>query len=412
MSAVSILASERNLKASGTDEPDIAADAGSVSDRVQRLAAAFAATAGERDALGGTPKAERDALRQSGLLALSIPTVFGGMGANWRETLDVVRTLAIADSSIAHVFGFHHLMLATVQLFSRQDQWQPWLEQTARRNWFWGNALNPQDERMACIVHDRWREFSGQKSFCSGARDSEMMVVSAIEQGTGAFRVAAVPTARSGISVPPDWNNIGQRQTDSGSVTFEGVRVELHELLLDPGPLSSPYACLRPLISQLVLVNIYLGIAEAAFKDARHYTLLEARPWRTARVARMADDPYVLSLHGEFWVGLETVRVLSDRGANLLDEAWSKGLALTEVERGDVALAIAAAKVASTRIGLDICTRMFEVAGARATHGGLRLDRHWRNLRTHTLHDPVAYKLRELGEWALNRQYPEPSFYS
>lgn len=395
-----------------TTDPDIPADSGSVSDRVRRLAAAFAATAGERDALGGTPKAERDALRQSGLLALSIPSALGGLGANWRETLNVVRTLASADSSIAHVFGFHHLMLATVQLFSHQAQWGPWLEQTARRNWFWGNALNPLDERMACIVHDRWCEFTGQKSFCSGARDSEMMVVSALEQGTGAFRVAAVPTARSGITVATDWNNIGQRQTDSGSVTFEGVRVELHEILLEPGPLSSPYASLRTLISQLVLVNIYLGIAQAAFNDARHYTLLEARPWRTSTATHTADDPYVLSHYGEFWVGLETVRVLSDRAADLLDEAWLKGLALTELERGEVALAIATAKVASTRIGLDICTRMFEVAGARATHGGLRLDRHWRNLRTHSLHDPMSYKLRELGQWALNHQYPEPSFYS
>jgi hypothetical protein len=52
------------------------------------------------------------------------------------------------------------------------------------------------------------------------------------------------------------------------------------------------------------------------------------------------------------------------------------------------------------------------LAGARATHGELRLDRHWRNLRTHTLHDPLAYKIREIGEWALKRTYPTPSFYS
>jgi alkylation response protein AidB-like acyl-CoA dehydrogenase len=77
-----------------------------------------------------------------------------------------------------------------------------------------------------------------------------------------------------------------------------------------------------------------------------------------------------------------------------------------------VALAVATAKVAATEIGLNICTRMFDVAGARATHGALRLDRHWRNLRTHTLHDPISYKLREIGEWALTQRYPTPSFYS
>ena len=114
----------------------------------------------------------------------------------------------------------------------------------------------------------------------------------------------------------------------------------------------------------------------------------------------------------KFWVGLESVRVLAERAAERFDAAWRRGPALTEEERGSVALAVACAKVAAIRTGLDICTRMFEVAGARATHGSLRLDRHWRNLRTHTLHDPLAYKLRELGDWALTQTYPAPGFYS
>lgn len=71
----------------------------------RQLAAGFALTAVERDERGGTPKAERDALRHSGLLALSIPTRFGGLGANWSETLTVVREFAKIDSSLAHVFG-------------------------------------------------------------------------------------------------------------------------------------------------------------------------------------------------------------------------------------------------------------------------------------------------------------------
>lgn len=379
---------------------------------VERLAGSFAATAAERDERGGTPKAERDALRASGLLALSIPREFGGLGAHWPETMGVVRRLAQADSSVAHVFGFHHLMLATVQLFARPSQWQPWLEQTARHRWFWGNALNPLDDRTLCHAHERWCVLHGQKSFCSGALDSEMLIVSAVDPGTRALVVAALPTQRSGVSVAPDWNNFGQRQTDSGSVTFESVRVELHELLNDPGPLSTPHSCLRPLVAQLVLTNIYLGIAEAAFHDACHYTLHESRPWHAAPVAQTADDPYVLGHYGDFWVGLESVRVLADRAAERLESAWQRGPALTAEQRGEVAVAVATAKVAATRTGLDLCTRMFDVAGARATHGGLRLDRHWRNLRTHTLHDPVAYKLRELGEWALQRRPPDPSFYS
>ncbi|MDR6917887.1 alkylation response protein AidB-like acyl-CoA dehydrogenase [Pseudomonas sp. 3296] len=79
----------------------------------RRLAAGFALTAVERDERGGTPKVERDALRHSGLLGLSIPVQYSGLGASWSETLAIVREFAKVDSSIAHVFGFHHLMLAT-----------------------------------------------------------------------------------------------------------------------------------------------------------------------------------------------------------------------------------------------------------------------------------------------------------
>jgi alkylation response protein AidB-like acyl-CoA dehydrogenase len=75
-------------------------------------------------------------------------------------------------------------------------------------------------------------------------------------------------------------------------------------------------------------------------------------------------------------------------------------------------LAVFSAKVNATRAGLDVTTRIFEVAGARATTAKLRMDRFWRNLRVYTLHDPVDYKLKDLGDWALNGQYPTPSFYA
>lgn len=379
----------------------------------RRLAAEFAETAVERDEAGGTPKEQRDAIRQSGLLALSIPTQFGGLGASWSETLGVVREFAKVDSSIAHVFGFQHLMLATVRLFSRPDQWQPWFEQTARKNWFWGNALNPLDTRTVVKTFDGWREFSGKKSFCSGASDSEMLIASAIDESAGGkLLIAAIPSGRTGITLHGDWDNMGQRQTDSGSATFERVRVEENELLLDPGPLSTPFACLRPLIAQLHFSHIFLGIAEGALEEARHYTLKEGRPWFRSKAQHVSEDPYVLRHYGEFWVGLESVRLLVERAAEQLDEAWHKGHALGAEERAQLALSIATAKVAAVRTGLDICSRLFEVTGARATHASLRLDRHWRNLRTQSLHDPVDYKLHELGDWALNHNRPSPSFYS
>ncbi|NWA28040.1 acyl-CoA dehydrogenase family protein [Pseudomonas gingeri] len=379
----------------------------------RQLAAEFALTAVERDERGGTPKAERDALRHSGLLALSIPTQYGGLGGSWSETLNVVREFAKVDSSIAHVFGFHHLMLATVRLFSRPEQWQPWFEQTARKNWFWGNALNPLDTRTVVRNLGGWREFSGKKSFCSGANDSQMLIASAVDESAGGkLLIAAIPSGRSGITLHDDWHNMGQRQTDSGSASFERVRVEESELLLDPGPLSTPFACLRPLIAQLTLTHMFLGIAEGAFEEARQYTLDETRPWFKSTVRDIRQDPYVLNHYGDFWVALEGVRLLVERAAGMMDRAWAKGQNLSSEERANLAIAIATAKVAANREGLALCSQLFEVTGARSTHASLRLDRHWRNLRTQSLHDPLDYKLQELGDWALNQTPPIPTFYS
>lgn len=378
----------------------------------QALADQFAATAAERDARGGTPKAERDALRASGLLSLSVPTAQGGQGADWATTLQTVRTLAQADSSIAHVYGFHHLLLATVQLFARPDQWVPWLEQTARERWFWGNALNPLDKRTVVRQVGDAYDFSGRKSYCSGGLDSDMLVASGINEHTGQLLIAAIPTARAGITLNADWNSFGQRQTDSGSAVFEQVRVEANELLRDPGPLTTPRSALRPLLAQLIFVHVFLGLAEGAFAEARHHTLNAPGPWFRSTAERASEDPYIQAHYGEFFVGLESVRLLAAHAAATFDVAWGQGDALTAEGRGRVAVAVATAKVASTRVGLDVTSRLFETTGARTTHGALRLDRFWRNLRTQTLHDPVDYKLQELGDWALHGKVPAPSFYS
>jgi alkylation response protein AidB-like acyl-CoA dehydrogenase len=205
---------------------------------------------------------------------------------------------------------------------------------------------------------------------------------------------------------------MGQRQTDSGSVEFENVRIHESELLDQPGPLGSVFASLRPCIAQLILANVYLGLAEGALEQARTYTLSSRRPWSSSGVSSAADDPYVLHRYGDMWVGLESARVLTDRAGVELSQAWALADDLTPEARGRTALAIATAKVSTTRVGLDVSSQVFDVMGARATTQAAGLDRFWRNLRTHTLHDPVDYKLRELGRYALAGELPTPSFYS
>ncbi|WP_020168365.1 MULTISPECIES: acyl-CoA dehydrogenase family protein [Methylotenera] len=378
----------------------------------EQLSAYLALTAAERDEQGGTPYAQRQAIRDSGLLKLLIPQELGGLGGSWAEIYKIIRTIAKVDSSIAQVFAFQFLMLTSIRLYGLKDQWKSLFRETASKNMWWGNALNPLDNRTIATRADGYLVFNGQKSFCSGATDSDFLIISAIEQDTNRFIVAAVPTKRDGIQLNGDWDNMGQRQTDSGSAEFNNLRVEYDELLMNPGPLSSPFSSLRSLVAQLIFTNIYLGIAEGALEEGVKYTQKNSRVWSASLAQNIQEDPYTLLHYGEFWSGLHAGSVLADHAANLLDSAWQQDIDLSDEERGKVALAVFSAKVNITKAGLDVTSRVFEVAGARATTAKLRMDRYWRNLRVYTLHDPVDYKLKDLGDWALNGAYPTPSFYS
>ncbi|CAM5738275.1 Dibenzothiophene desulfurization enzyme C [Streptomyces alboniger] len=86
--------------------------------------------------------------------------------------------------------------------------------------------------------------------------------------------------------------------------------------------------------------------------------------------------------------------------------------AVTEQTRGDFEVRVAAVKARATDVALEISNRVFEVTGARSTTTAEGLDRFWRNVRTHTLHDPVAYKRREVGGWVLEGELPQPTWYS
>jgi alkylation response protein AidB-like acyl-CoA dehydrogenase len=380
------------------------------------LANDFATTAIERDRKGGVPKRERELLRKSGLLNLVIPRAQGGHGASWAVTLRTVRRIAEADGSIAHVYGFQHLLLATLRLFGPPEQYEPLFAATVRESWFWGNALNPLDTRAE--LREQGSEFvvDGAKSFASGAGDSDRLVISANRApdhlGDRKLVVAAVPTSREGIQVVGDWDNMGQRQTDSGTVVFRNVRVLPSEILATPGPLGSPFASLRPCIAQLTLANVYLGIARGALEEAKRHTRARGKAWFLSGIDEVAKDPYVLHHFGELFVELEAARLLAEQAASELDEAWALGDAVTPERRGRCAVAIAMAKTKATRAGLDVVNRMFDVAGARATTAKEGLDRFWRNLRTHTLHDPVDYKLKELGAFVLSGELPAATFYS
>ncbi len=372
------------------------------------LAGEFRQDAAERDLAAGTPWPQRERLRQSGLLRLKIPSEFGGLGADWPTTLRTIREVATADGSLAHLYGYHHLGVVTPHLLGTPEQRARYYAMTARDNLFWGNSLNPLDPRTT-LTNGR---LSGDKSFCTGAQGSDLLLVSATEPGNPQLQVMVLPTRREGITVRDDWANMGQRQTDSGSVSFANVLVEPSDRLGPPGVGGSVWASLRPCVTQSILSNIFLGVAQGAFDAALDYVRAQAKPFFGSAAERATDDQYTLLHFGEMRAQLEAVRSLLDVTAEHLERAWEREDALTAEERGACSAAVATGKVAAGHAALEITSRIFEVIGARATMERYRFDRFWRNVRTLTLHDPLDYKAREVGDWVLNGRAPVPSHYS
>lgn len=383
----------------------------SVLSSAKEIADTLRETAIERDLKGGTALAERQLLRESGLLNTIIPTALGGLGEDWKTMLQIVRLFSQVDSSIGHLYGFQHLILATIDLFGTEKQRDHYYKKTVDEKLFWGNALNPLDKGTTAVIDtDGNYRFNGKKGFSSGSSDSDMLLVSGFLNDK--ITIGMTPSAAEGIDIKNDWNNFGQRQTDSGTVIFDNLILKKEQILLDPGPLGNVQATLRSCLAQLILIYIYIGIAEGALQEAKNYTVVQTRAWHTAGVNTPQEDPYILANYGNLWLSLQTSLSLAKQAAETFQQQWNMHDKITIKQRGKVALDIALAKVQAIRTGLEITNKMFDVTGSRATNGSARLDRYWRNLRTHSLHDPVDYKIKELGEWFLNDKIPEPGFYS
>ncbi|KWZ53928.1 acyl-CoA dehydrogenase [Burkholderia ubonensis] len=382
-------------------------------DALARVIDALRGSAAARDRAGGHAAQEKQWLADAGLLTLAVPRAFGGQEAAWPAIYDAIRQIARVDSALAHLVGFQCLQVVSVDVWGSPVQRERYLRGTVAHRWWWGNAVNPLDTRLvATATPDGGYRLDGVKGFCSGTRGSQRMTVSAHDPALGRTVFGVVPTARAGITVNDDWDPIGQRQTDSGSVTFDGVALAPDEVLHRSEAPPTPRATLRTLVSQLVLTNLFVGLAEGALDDAREYVLRQGRPWIHAGVERATDDPYTLQRFGDMRVQAVAAAALADRAADALQRAWALRDALTGDERAEVALAVSEAKIVAQRAALENGEALFDACGARATAASLGLDRFWRNARTHTLHDPLDYRLRDVGRFALTGALPEASLYT
>jgi alkylation response protein AidB-like acyl-CoA dehydrogenase len=366
----------------------------------EELATALRVDAAERDRRGESPVREVELLRQSGLLTIS----------DWSTQQAVTRVIGAADANIGHLLGYHYLQIWRSGLFDAAGFEAA--DNLYSAGLFWAGVSNPLDAALKLTPVEDGYLVDGRKTFATGAALADKLVVSATRIDNDEKLTFVLDAGTPGITFAGDWDNMGQRLTASGGVVFTEVHVP-HANVLGVQPEDpSPRLSLAAIGFQLVLAQLYVAIAEGALAEAAQYTRATTRPWFLSGVDAATADPYILATYGELVAQVEAAGLLADHAAGVLLSASEEGAALTAEQRAVTAATISSAKVFSTRVVNETTSKVFELCGARATASGYGFDRFWRNSRTLTLHDPVSYKAREVGEYFLTGARPPFTGYS
>ncbi|MFW0871711.1 acyl-CoA dehydrogenase family protein [Rhodococcoides corynebacterioides] len=383
-------------------------------DRARDVATILAEDAVALDRGTEPPHVEVALLKDSGLATVLGPVEFGGGGQSWETAYRLIREVATADGSIGQLYGYHLLWFWAARLVGTPEQIAA-VEQAATENrWFFGGAVNPRDNDVEITDEGDTLVYHGAKTFSTGSRISDVTVLEGVLAGTDTHIFAIVPSDSEGLTFHDDWDNIGQRRTESGSVTIDRVRTEWSSAAGFVDKVFQPrvYNTLNVPIIQLVFVNFYLGIARGALDSAAEYTRTTTRAWLHSTVDNALDEPYIIDLYGDYTAKLWAAEALADAVAAEQQRLHDDADAVTETQRGEHEVRVAAAKARATEVALEITAGIFEALGARATASSHGFDRFWRNVRTHTLHDPVFYKRREVGRHVLTGELPTPTWYS
>lgn len=369
------------------------------------LAADFVEGAAERDRERISPLAQVDAFSQSGLWSMNVPRAFGGPEVSYATLARVIEILAAADPSVAQISQNHLGIVAAIRSTSPAAQ-QALLFAEVLKGRRFGNAFSERGTKRAAEFATTLTPSGdgylvrGEKFYCTGALLAHLVPIVATGPDGKAYYAIAERDA-PGLTVIDDWSAFGQRTTQSGTVLLEDVYVSASHVV--PAHLGYDDPTADGPIFQIIQVAIDGGIAANAIAETIDFVRNKSRPWVDSGLERASDDPHVIADIGRLQFRLHAAEALTERAGRAIDAA----VATPNEETVTAAqVATAEAKIATTEIAIDATNKLFELSGTRSTLAEHNLDRHWRNARTHTLHDPVRWKIHAVGNYYLNGVHP------
>ncbi|RFU49884.1 SfnB family sulfur acquisition oxidoreductase [Paraburkholderia sp. DHOC27] len=371
------------------------------------LAARLAEGAAERDRERRLPHEEIEWFSQSGLWAITVPKAYGGAGVSFVTLTEVIKIIAAADPSLGQLPQNHLGLVDVIALTGTQEQKQYFFSEVLSGKRF-GNGFSEKGTKNVLDLKTRVDRdgdeyvVNGTKFYSTGALFAHFVPVLGLDAGRKGW-LAYIPKDTPGLTVIDDWSGFGQRTTASGTVVLKDVRVPASHVF--PAHQVSDLPTLNGPISQIIQAAIDAGIGKAALADTLAFVRTRSRPWLDSSVERASDDPLTVREIGHLHIQLHAAEALLERAARVIDAVAAQA-ETTEDDVARASVAVGEAKVLTTEIALLASEKLFELAGTQATLSEHGLDRHWRNARTHTLHDPVRWKYHLVGNYYLNGVKP------
>ncbi|NDK31496.1 acyl-CoA dehydrogenase family protein [Nesterenkonia haasae] len=348
-------------------------------------------------------------LADAGLGRLRVPAESGGFGLSWVETTEVLLELAAQDSNIPQIFRGHLAVQEDAMWRGHQDVVaRGWLERIGAGE-LAGNAWTEPGKggfHQSGTVVSQTPEgpvVNGVKYYTTGSIFADWLDVTARDEEGNELGVV-VQRDQPGVTISDDWNGFGQRTTGSGSTTLHDAKVAESEirLLTDRFPYQTA-------LYQHILLIVLAGITEAATRDIAQAVSTRTRTYSHANTRRPATDPQILQAVGEVDAVAALARAQVLETARVLDRAFASREFSKDTQENvanEVELATGRAQVALHKPVLEATGRILDTLGASGTDRSKALDRHWRNARTVTSHNPWIYKARIAGDHRVNGTAP------
>ncbi|MBJ6361790.1 SfnB family sulfur acquisition oxidoreductase [Paenibacillus sp. GCM10012307] len=384
----------------------------------REYAAIISKESSQRDRERRLPFDEIRLYAESGLFGVFVPKAYGGPGVSAVTLTEIFRIISQADSSIGQIPQNHHMCIQMLEILGTEEQKSFFFSQVLDGAQF-GNAVSERGVKGVSQIKDVLRMqtrlassenggyvLNGKKYYSTGALFAQWIPVMAAND-EGHLTMVFVPRHAPGVTVIDDWSGIGQRTTASGTVLFEQVEVLDEWVLSNRKSVDLEY--FSGAFTQIMHAAIDVGIARAALEDAAEYVRNQA-----GNGSEPIDDAYIVHRFGELGIKLNAAEALLEQCARSIDrenelirnELEEKREQITEMVK-HTSLLVASLKAVATDTAIELTNAFFELAGTSSMDEKYNYDRHWRNARIHTLHDPVRWKLYHVGNWYLNGVLPK-----